>query len=78
MTVLLRLQELQRKGEGGWKDGVFASFFGEDRECVTQSRKKKYEKQKKEHLLLKEMVNVVHGFLCGLKGVTEFSKQSPT
>ena len=41
MTVLLRLQELQRKGEGGWKDDVFASFFGEDRECVTQSRKNK-------------------------------------
>ena len=44
MTVLLRLQELQRKGEGGWKDGVFASLFGEDPECVTQSKKLKQNK----------------------------------
>ena len=36
MPILLQLQKLPGKGDGGWKKSVFVSFFGrpEDREFV--------------------------------------------
>ena len=36
MPPLLQLQKLLRKGDGGWKKGVFVSFFGspEDNEFM--------------------------------------------
>ena len=36
MPILLQLQKLPWKGDGGWEKSVFASFFGwaEDREFV--------------------------------------------
>ena len=40
MPILLQLQKLPWKGDGGWKKSVFASFFGrpEDREFVEKMR----------------------------------------
>ena len=39
MPILLQLQKLPRKGEGGWKKSVFASFFGgpEDHKFVEKN-----------------------------------------
>ena len=39
MPILLQLQKLPWKGDGGWKKSVFASFFGcpEDREFVEKN-----------------------------------------
>ena len=39
MPVLLRLQKIPRKGDGGWTKSVFASFWGwsEDRDFVEKN-----------------------------------------
>ena len=39
MPILLQLQKLPWKGDGGWKKSVFASIFGrpEDREFVEKN-----------------------------------------
>ena len=51
MPVLLQLQNLPWKGDGGWTKSVFASFWGwsVDREFVEEKkeRKKKKKKEKK-------------------------------
>ena len=39
MPILLQLQKLPWKGDGGWKQKVFVSFFGwsEDREFIEKN-----------------------------------------